>query len=32
MADGDDDVLNSLEFSGMRAGDHGSRAMVRWWW
>jgi hypothetical protein len=31
MADGDDDVPNSLEFSGMRAGDHGSGATVRWW-
>jgi hypothetical protein len=31
MADGDDNVPNSLELSGMRAGDHGSGATVRWW-
>jgi hypothetical protein len=30
MADGEDNMLNILAASGMRAGDHGSGATVRW--
>jgi hypothetical protein len=31
MAYGEDDVLNILEASGIRAGDHESGAMAPWW-